>query len=403
MRLAYRAYDGTGKEVMDTVEASNAVDATETLRRRGLFVTKIREDAAPARERAGGGGWLGRRRRLKNLAMFTRHLQVLVASGTPMMEALQALERQIQDRAWRSAIADVRMQVEEGRSLSEAMERRPGYFDALYRSLIAAGESSGKLRAMLQRLAVLQRKRLHVYSAIMSAMVYPALLLVVATGVLSLLLIFVVPRFGELFATLGAPLPASTKILIDISRFLGSYWWIVLSGIVAAVVAAKLWLGTPAGHRAVDTVVLRLPQLGRVARSFITARIARVLGMLLEARVSVIEAIEHARAAAGNFHYARLLSHAENAVIRGEPISAAFADTNLIAPCLYEAIRSGERSGQVGPLLLEIADFMDEDNETMVRCLTSIIEPFILIVLGLLVGLVALSLFTPLFDITAMT
>ena len=403
MKLAYRAYDAAGKQVASTIDAPNPVAAKETLRRRGLFVTEMGEGARwhPTAEHK--DGFFGRRRRLKNLTMFTRHLQVLISAGTPMVEALHALERQIQDDAWKQAISDVRLKVEEGKSLSEALQTRSDYFSPVYRSLVAAGESGGNLKAMLRRLSDLERKRLHVHNSIVSAMVYPALLLFVATGVLVLLMVFVVPRFGDLFKTIGVPLPTSTKFLLDTSAFFSSYWWAILAGIVALVMGLRFWMRTPHGRRTMDGIVLRLPRIGSMTRSFVTARVARTLGMLLEARVSVLEAMQHTRNAAGNQRYADLIATAEDAVVAGEPMSSAFADSDLISPCVYESIRSGEKSAQVGPMLLDIADFMDEDNEITLRSLTSLIEPMILLVLGLLVGLVALSLFTPLFDITAMT
>lgn len=403
MKLAYRAYDATGKQVASTIDAANPVTAKETLRRKGLFVTQIGEGQTWTAGSEHKQSFFGKRRRLKNLSMFTRNLQVLMTAGTPMVEALKALERQVDDDAWQQAVADVRLKIEEGKSLSEALETRSDYFNPIYRSLIAAGESGGNLKAMLQRLSDLERKRLHVHNSIVSAMVYPSLLLFVAVGVLVLLMVFVVPRFGDLFKTLGVPLPTSTQVLLDASAFFSSYWWLILSVVVALGLGLRFWLRSPQGRRTMDSIVLRLPRIGSMTRSFVTARVARTLGMLLEARVSVLEAMQHTRNAAGNTRYADLVAAAEDAVVRGEPMSSAFADTDLISPCIYEAIRSGERSAQVGPMLLDIADFMDQDNETMLRSLTSLIEPMILLVLGLLVGVVALSLFTPLFDITAMT
>ncbi len=401
MKLSYKAFDQGGREVTDTVEAKDAAEANEILRRKGLYVTSmaVESGAGGARRRRRGGS---KGKRLRNLAMFTRQLYVLVTSGCPLVDALSSMERQVKEGPWRDAIADIRDRVEEGRPLAESMERHGQYFDPIYRGLIAAGESSGALTGTLDRLATLAQKQLRVRNAVIGATIYPILLLVVAVAVLGLLLTFVIPRFAELFETLDAPLPPTTKALMWISEFLCAYWWVVLGVMGGIGVGLRYWLGTPHGRRTIDTVVLRLPQFGRITRSFITARIARLIGILLEARIPITEALRLSRDAAGNVHYAELIRKAEEIVVAGEPISTAFADERLIAPSVYEAVRSGEKSGKVGPLLLNIADFMDEDNEVVVRTLTSILEPVILIIMGFLVALVALSMFTPLFDVTGM-
>jgi type II secretory pathway component PulF len=283
------------------------------------------------------------------------------------------------------------------------MENRSEFFDPVCRSLVAAGESSGHLPAMLDRLALMARKQLHVRSAVIGAMVYPALLMTVAVSVLALLLLFVIPRFAGLFESLEVPLPPTTEVLIRMSGALQSYWWAGLILLVGSVAGLKFWLASAGGRRAIDTLVLHLPQFGRVVRSFATARICRLLGVLLEGRVPVLEALELAQRSAGNVHYSALMAQARDAVARGEPISSVFRDTDLVSPAVYEAIHSGEQSGQVGTLLLNIADFLDDENEVIIRSLTSILEPVILVVMGLLVGVVAMSLFMPLFDLTGMT
>ena len=361
-----------------------------------------RPDApAGGKKRTGRAG--GKGRRLKDLAMFTRQLYVLVASGTPLVQALGALERQVRPGPWRDAIADIRKTIEEGTPLAEAMAAHPDYFDHIYCSLVAAGESGGSLAEMLNRLSRLTRKRIRVRNSIMGALIYPSLLVVVAVAVLTLLMAFMIPRFAELFETLDAPLPDTTKALIALSSFLRSYWWGLLAVVIGGAVAAKMYLSSAAGKRAIDTAVLRTPQLGRIVRNIYTARITRLLGVLLDSQVPVLDALELTRHGTGNVHYAELLTKAHEAVAHGDPISTAFRNSDLISPSVTEAIHSGEQSGQVGALLLNIADFLDEENDVVVRSLTQIIEPVILILMGLLVGFVALSMFMPLFDVTAMT
>jgi type II secretory pathway component PulF len=193
---------------------------------------------------------MGKGRKLKNLAVFTRQLAVLVASGVALADALGALERQSKDAAWRQLVATLRLRVEEGVPLSEAMAAHPDVFDAVARSLIAAGEAGGIFDVMLDRLATLTKKSLHVRQAVVGAMVYPALLMVLGFGVLALMLLFVLPRFAGMFESLDTPLPASTKMLMDISDLLRSYWWAVVAAVPVAVFGVRYWLGTrPAGGR----------------------------------------------------------------------------------------------------------------------------------------------------------
>ena len=402
MKLAYRACDKSGRELADTVEAPDPAGAMDILRRRGLFVIELADRAGPAKPRQTSAPVLGRSRRLKELAMFTRQLSVLVASGTPLVESLGALKRQVRPGRWRQTISAICARVEEGASLSDAMQHYPEYFDPAYCGLVAAGESMGNLAAMLARLAELNQKQLRVRNSIIGAMVYPALLTVIAILVLSLLLTFVVPRFVGLFETLDVPLPTSTSILVAISKVVRLYWWVVLAVAAICVAAVVGWIRSSSGRRAIDTAMVRAPQIGKVVRSLAMARITRLLGVLLDGRVPVLDALRLTRNATRNVLYVELMARAEQVVARGEPVCSAFSDSDLIAPAVYEAMRSGEKSGQLGPLLGSLADFLDDENDIVLRSLTSIIEPVILVFMGLLVGVVAVSLFMPLFDLTAM-
>jgi len=423
MKLAYDAFDKTGRKVSDVIEAADLAEATEDLRKQDLFVadiTPVKGNGSNRKRRKGrdgcgavsagqadsaGRGRVGggKTRRLKTLAMFTRQLYVLVSSGTPLTQALVAMERQIKDSGWRSAIGDVRVRLEEGSALSEAMGSHPECFDSIYRHMIAAGETGGELPGMLDRLADLTHKRLHIRSAIQGAMIYPCLLSVVALSVLVLLMVFVIPRFGELFDSLDAAQPPSTAVLLAVSDIARNYWWALITGLVVAIVGLRTYFRSSGGKRAFDTFVLRLPKIGGIVRSFSMARIVRMLGVLLESRVPVLEALTLTRDTTSNVHYTELMDRAEKAVSQGQEISSVFGDTDLVTPAVCEAVKSGEKSGQVGPLLLNLADFLDEENEVTLKALTSIIEPVILIVMGLLVGFVALSMFMPLFDVTSMT
>ena len=404
MKLMYKGFNRSGEPVVDSVEARDVADATETLRRQGVYLTEIRAaDAGEVSAKRNKASAWGKGKRLKLVAMFLRQLHVLIATGTPLTESLMGLERQTTDPKWKTVVSDVREKVEQGTALSSAMASHPGYFNAICRGLVAAGESGGNLDAMLERLSVLSRKQVHVRSAVMGAMIYPCLLTAVAIGVLITLMVFVLPRFSALFATLDTPLPPTTKFLMGISDLVIAYWW--AAPVIAAAPGFAIWtmLKTPAGKRGFDRLLVSVPQFGAIFRSFATARITRLLGILLQGRVPLLDALSLTRDSMTNCCYAQLLVKASEAITRGDSLAGAFDDASLIPPSVCEAVRSGDKSGQLGVLLSALADFLDEENEVTLRSLTSIIEPVILIVLGALVGFIALSMFMPLFDLTAAT
>ncbi len=405
MKLAYKAYDKSGQEVSGTLECTNEMAAAETLRAKGLFVAHVAQEAVrnpyPRRRRPKTMWRAGQR--IRAVAIFTRQLGVLIASGTPLVETLAALERQAKAGPWRETIQGIRKKVEEGSSLSEALEEYPSYFDPVYHSLVSAGESSGYLVEMLDRLAVLKQKQMHIRNAVVGTLIYPSLLIVLALSLFSVLLIFIIPRFSGLFATLDVPLPPSTQVLVWISNAYRRYWFLLVTAVAGGLVGTVAYLRSARGRRFWDRAVLRCPLIGAMMKSFAMARIVRLLGVLLSGHVPVLTALILARHATGNSQYEALIRRAEEHVSQGEPLSLAFADEHLISPSVYEAIRSGERSGQVDTLLHNIADFLEEDNEVTIRSLTSILEPLILIGMGILVGLIAVSMFMPLFDLTAMT
>lgn len=404
MKLAYSAFDKAGKKVSDVLEAESIAEGGELLRRQGLFVTDIRAagGSTPREESASAGSASPGARKLREISSFMRQLSVLVSTGTPMVEAIASLERQIPESPFRTVISDIRARVEEGAQFSEALAAHPRWFDPVCRSLVAAGESGGQLDAMLRRLASLLRQQLKVRSTVIGAMIYPSVLIFVSIIVLVAMVGFVMPRFESLFTTLGADLPASTRFLMDVGAVVRSDWYWILGGLILTIGGGKFWLGSKAGRLWLDGAVLKLPQLGKVVRSLATARIMRVLGVLIEGKVPLLDALNLTRESTGNSRYAALIDRAIDVVTRGEPVSSAFIESKLISQSVSEALRSGERTGQLGPVLSNLADFLDEDNEVIVKSIASIIEPVILMGLGVLVGFVALSMFLPLFDLTSM-
>ncbi|PHQ82378.1 MAG: hypothetical protein COB69_02115 [Phycisphaera sp.] len=401
MNYRYTAYTKDGSKKSGLKEASSESDARALIQAEGLYVDSIVEDGKSA-----PGAKVSRPlfpgSQLKNVAAFTRQMSVLITSGTPIVQALEAVANQSSDPKWKEVLSDLRMNVEEGASLSDAMAKYPA-FDELYRAMIAAGESGGDFQNILNRLTKIVRQELAIRNSVTGAMVYPILLLTVASGVLVLLAFTVLPRFKELFETLDAPLPASTAFIMGTSEFAKSYWWIIVLVIGAIGFGIYKWIGTVKGQRVKDTIQVKIPMYGTIVREFKTAKFARVLGVLMEARVPLLESLEIAKSSANNILYEELIISARDRVEQGESMSDAFSGSPLLSPSVCEAIRNGEQTGRVGEVLMSLADIMDEDNDIVVRSLTSIIEPLILVVLGVFVGFIALSLFLPLFDLTAST
>ncbi|MEM9559422.1 MAG: type II secretion system F family protein [Planctomycetota bacterium] len=404
MMFEVRAFNAAGQEVRERVEAVSAAEAQEVLRRRGMFVAGAAVcDATEGATRAAGrsSGKLPGGLIVKQLAVFSRELSLLVATGTPVVDGLAALERQASDDRWRTVVRGVRERVEGGEPLSDAMAAFPHVFTGVARSLVAAGESAGALDVMLDRLASLTRRQARTRGAITGALVYPALLISVSVLVLMMLIMFVLPRFSGLFETLDTGLPPTTQALVWVSDTLRAWWFIAIPLMLGAVGGAIYWARTPAGVRTIGDVALRLPRFNAILRSFQTARITRLLGTLLEGRVPMLEALQLTRGSVSHHRYVALLGDAEQAVSKGEPVSVALAGNGLLVPSAVEAMRNGEQTGRLSTVLCSVADYLDEENEAVLKSLSSLIEPLIMLGLGALVAFVAVSMFLPLFDLTA--
>ena len=412
MKFSYVAYDAGGSTKRGTVEAASADEARDKLRDDGLFVTEMNASAGGGGASASGDGRetdiglkrgirLGGRKKLARLVEFSRQLSLLVSTGTPVADGLRAVERQTKDEDWKNLVREMRTEVESGGSLSDSMASRPNEFDAVARSLVAAGEASGRLDVMLARLASVARQQQATMNAVTGAMTYPMLLILICFTVVNVMLVVVVPRFEGMFATLNAPLPASTEILLDLSAFVRTRWYVVLGGVVVAAVGLFYWLRSRSGVRTVDRVLVYGPIVGPVYRSLTAARLARLLGVLIDAKTPLLESIGLVRASLKNSIFRELMDEAEQSVINGEPFASAFVGSPAVAPSLAEAIRGAEQAARLGEVLTTLADHLDEDNTVAVRTATSLIEPVILVVMGVVVGLVATSMFLPLFDLTA--
>ncbi|MCP4591125.1 MAG: type II secretion system F family protein [bacterium] len=407
MNLTYEAIDGTGRNVSDVVEAASAKEAVERLRSQGLFVTHIAQaDALELQERRkagsrGRGTSGGVRFSLRQLVMFTRQMAMLLASGSGVVPALNALTRQVKEERQRAVLHQLIMDLEEGVPLAEALRRFPTIFDASYCAVVAAGEASAMLPQMFTKLASIIGKRKAMRNKVLGAMTYPVLLIGLSTGIMNVLLFFVIPRFGGMFDTLGVPLPASTAYLLALSGWL-SDWWMIPAVVVVLATASSVYLAkTQSGRQVISDAQIRVPMLGRLASRLIQAEVLRVLGMLIEAKVGVLDALDLARGVTRNRRYGKLCDEVELAVTSGGAISAALEQSGLVDASVCQAVRTGEESGNLGGAISYVAEVLDEENTELVGVMTKLVEPVILIGMGVVVGVVAVSLFMPLFDITS--
>lgn len=405
MSYAYTAYNKSGAIERGRIDAESRHDAEQRLRDKGLFVQKLeRSDGAHAERTTSvklKGVPPGGPRCIKQLSQLLRQISILLTSGTTLADALAAAHKQVKSGPWEAVIGEVRRRVEEGQTLSEALCAFPRTFDAPTRSLVAAGESSGKMTEILTRLAEIKRRQHKARSAISGAMIYPALLITASLGVLVVMLTVVLPRFAGMFDSIDAELPATTQLMLTLSDTMRDHWILTIVGAGALAGGLVFWVRSASGAKMLDSASLHAPIMGPLRRSFASAQLARLLGMLLQSKVPMLEALELTGASMSSAAYRQLLEDAGEAASRGESVSSVLARSSLIPGSLIEAARSGERSGSLGPVLTTVATFLDEDNEVTIKSISSLIEPLILIILGSLVAFVAVSMFLPLFDLTA--
>lgn len=397
MKLAYEGFTLEGEAVVGTIAAGAEGEARRLLREQGIFATRI-----GAAERLGAGGrWRGRRMSLVARAAFFRQLALLIATGTPLVDALAGIEKQATDPRIAAVVGELRRRVEEGSAFSEALAAMPDVFDPICRTMAAAGEAAGKLDRMLEDLAEVARRDARTRRAVLGALAYPAATVVAAVAVLIGLIVGVVPKFRVMFEAIQAPVPPATAALMATGEFLASQWIAALVVALSAVGAIALLARASAPRRVALERLLHVPIAGPLLRSLATARMLRSLGLLLEAKVALLDALRLVGESMTHPTFAALLARAQESVAEGESLSGALGRADCVDPAVRQAIASGERSGRLGTVLTQLAKHLDEDNEVAVRGVSRSLEPLLLGGLGLLIGTVAVGLFLPLFDVAA--
>jgi len=406
--FTYEAMNSVGQPIKGEIDAATSEEAITKVRAKGEFPTKIREKAGKrgakgAQAQAGAGARPGSKRRTvgavptKLLTQFTRQLSTLVDAGLPILRSLRILEQQQKPGMLRVAIRLVADAVEGGATLSEAMEQHPKAFDRLYTNMVRAGELGGVLDLILQRLADFMEKSQALRRKVIGAMIYPAAVITFAFGIVTLLLIFVVPKFKAIFSDLGEQLPAPTRALLGASAWLiDDMGWIFLLGLpVALWLLVRLLKTSEGGRYALDSIKLRIPLVGGIISKTSVARFARTLGTLLSAGVPILEALNITRDTAGNQVYSRALAKVHDGIREGENFAEPLRQARIVEPMVVNMIDVGEETGELDKMLNKVADTYDEQVETLVAAMTSLLEPIMVITLGVIVGFIVVALFMP--------
>ena len=381
----------SGERIADSMDA-----AVAALRRERIQVTKISPVKAADGKKAGK---LGKKIKPKSLAVFTRQFSVMIDAGLPLVQCLDILGTQEEDRNFAEVIKQTRMSVEQGASLADAMRKHPKAFDPLFTNMVAAGEAGGILDTILKRLATYIEKIVKLTGQVKSAMIYPIAVLVIATLVVAVILWKVIPTFAELFAGLGAELPLPTRVVIWMSHSLVSYFPLILGSLVAFAWAFRTYYKTDNGRHVIDSSILRMPILGMIMRKIAVARFCRTLATLISSGVPILDGLEITAKTSGNVIVEDAIMATRKSIEHGQTISAPLKETSVFPPMVVQMIGVGEATGALDTMLAKIADFYEEEVDTAVAGLLTLLEPIMIAILGVIVGGIVIAMYLPIFDL----
>lgn len=380
-----------GQAARGEISASGENQARVLLRRQGVQVQKIKKQKTALR---------GKRIKPKDIALFTRQLATMMKAGVPLLQSFDIVGRGHSNPLVSQLLGQIRMQVETGTSLNEAFRKHPKYFDKLYCNLIEAGEQAGILDQVLDRLATYMEKMEAIKSKIKSALTYPIAVLTVAVVVVTIIMIFVVPSFKTVFSSFGAQLPAPTLMVIALSEFFVAYWWVMLLVLgLGGYFFMQAWKRSEAFQETMDRVVLRIPVFGDLIRKSIVARWTRTMSTMFAAGVPLVEALDSVGGAAGNIIYEKATERIQNEVATGNGLTYAMTDTKLFPNMVLQMTAIGEESGTLDHMLGKAADFYEAEVDDAVEGLSALMEPFIIVVLGTLIGGIVVAMYLPIFKL----
>ncbi len=392
MVFEWEGRDKNGKLVRGETRAGGEAAVGASLRRQGILLTKVKK------RRTSGG----RSIRQKDIALFTRQLATMMKAGVPLLQSFDIVGRGATNPRMTRLLNDIRSDVETGTSLSAAFRKHPMHFNALYCNLVEAGESGGILEALLDRLAVYQEKTLALKSKIKAALMYPIAVVVVAFLVLTVIMIKVIPAFKEVFSSFGADLPAPTLFVIALSEFFVSYWWLIFGLLFGGgYFFFESWKRSEKMQAAMDRLLLKIPVFGTLIDKSVIARWTRTLSTMFAAGVPLVEALDSVAGAAGNAVYAVATQQIQRDVSTGTSLTTAMQSTGVFPNMVLQMALIGEEAGSLDHMLAKAAEFYEEEVDDMVKGLSSLMEPFIIVILGVLIGGIVIAMYLPIFKLGA--
>ncbi len=393
--FAYVAREtATGREIRNSLDAATEQAAISALLNRNLLVVSIAEKIGKKGRTSGG------KVALQDLVVFTRQLATMIDAGLAMVQCLQALADQTQNKVMRDVIKDVCTRVESGDSFSEALAKHPKVFEKLFVSMVSAGEKGGLLAEILSRLATYLENTARLRKKVKSAMMYPAIVTIVAIGITAFLLIKIIPVFGEVYSGFGAKLPGPTLFLMGVSKFVSSWFILIFIAMGAGIYGWLYFIKTPAGRAFWDAQRIKLPIFGHIAHKICLARFARTFSSLIRSGVPILEVLQIVSQTVGNVVMEKAIKASAADIERGESISAALGKHPIFPNMLIRMCTAGEQTGKMDVMLERIADFLDDEIETVLSGLTSLIEPILIVFLGVVVGGMVICMFLPIFKLS---
>ncbi|MBL8286694.1 MAG: type II secretion system F family protein [Rubrivivax sp.] len=384
--------DKNGKIVRGEIRAGGEAVVSASLRRQGILVNKIKK------RRTSGG----RAIKQKDIAVFTRQLATMMKAGVPLLQAFDIVARGAANPRMGKLLNDIRSDVETGTSLSSAFRKHPLHFDSLYCNLVEAGEAGGILEALLDRLALYQEKTLAIKQKIKSALMYPIAVVVVAFVVLTVIMIWVIPAFEEVFKSFGADLPAPTMFVITMSKFFVNYWWAIFTLLFGGLwFFFQSWKRSEKMQKSMDRLLLRVPVFGDLINKSVIARWTRTLSTMFAAGVPLVEALDSVGGASGNAVFAEATEQIQKDVSTGSALTTAMTATGVFPTMVLQMAAIGEESGSLDHMLAKAAEFYEDEVDEMVKGLSSLMEPFIIVILGVLIGGIVISMYLPIFKLGA--
>ena len=386
----YEGKDKNGKLVRGEMRAGGEAMVSASLRRQGVLITKVKK------RRTSGG----RSIKQKDIAVFTRQLSTMMRAGVPLIQSFDIVARGSPNPRLTKLLTDIRSDVETGSSLSSAFRKHPLYFDALYCNLVEAGEAGGILEALLDRLAVYQEKTMAIKNKIKSALIYPVAVLVTAFVVVTVIMIFVIPAFKDVFTSFGADLPAPTLIVIAMSEFFVSYWWAIFGFLGGGVYFfLESWKRSEKMQKTMDRLLLRVPVFGDLVNKSAIARWTRTLSTMFAAGVPLVEALDSVGGASGNAVFAEATVAIQKDVSTGSSLTTSMQTTGVFPNMVLQMCSIGEESGSLDQMLGKAAEFYEDEVDEAVKGLSSLMEPFIIVILGTVIGGIVVSMYLPIFKI----